>query len=141
MNNWPRWILIALTKHFQTMADDYEIALFIEETNYEKHTKYLEFRMLGPQIREVSHNYYHINVEVNILWSINMNDDDFHEQRRIVGTVLKAMDDICVYDDEDVYWNTLTLLRKQNNDFGQIEADSQIIQGTIEGFFEIKTGG
>lgn len=142
MNNWPRWIFRAVTKHFQTMADDYKINMFIEGTNRQSgEKKHIEIRMLGPWIIELSHNYYKINVEVHIKWSINMDDEDFHEQQRLAGALLEAMSDICIYDDSDELWNTLTLMRTQNNYFGQIETDSQVVQGTVEGYFEIKTSG
>ena len=143
MNNWPRWIFRAVTKHFQAMANDYKIKMFIEGTNrlLNNKTKHIEISIFGPWIIELSHNYYKINSEVHVRWSLNMDDVDFHEQQRLAGAILAAMTDICVYDDDDVLWNTMTLMRSQNNYFGQIEVDSQVVQGTVEGYYEIKTGG
>lgn len=141
MTDWQRWIFRAICKHFQAMADDYAIKLFIEGTNRETKTKHLELRMHGPTITEVSHEYYTIDLEIHVKWSINMTDVDFYEQQRLAGAVMAVMSDICVLDDDGALWETLTQRRSNNNYLGQIATDSQVVQGTVIGYYEIKTGG
>lgn len=146
MNDWARWIFASTSKYFQEIADAYPIHFFIESTERQtnEESKWIEFRIDGPQITELSHNYFRLDVEINILWSINLDDTDFHEPYRIAGALAEAMTDICIYkygDDESLL-GTLTLRQDANNpvrcnSFGQVRPDTQLIQGTVEGSYSM----
>lgn len=150
MNNWPRWTFASASKHFSTAAAAYPIALFIEGTDRQTNTevKWLEFRMDGPRLTEVSRNYYRLDVEINMFWSANMDQVDFHEPYRLIGLLQTAMTDICVYrygdgpDDDDSFLGTLQLVQDRSNpirmaNFGQILPDTKIVQGTVEGTYKM----
>jgi len=121
------------------MATAYEISMYIEGTNRRITRKHFELRLLGPLIEEVSHNYYIIRVNLFLLWSIKITEVDFHEQHKLPGILMATLKDICIYNGSGELWNPLTLIRSRNNYLGR--TDSEVVQGTVEGDFEIKTGG
>ncbi|KKN19231.1 hypothetical protein LCGC14_0947760 [marine sediment metagenome] len=148
--NWPRWIYASTSKYFQEIADAYPILMYIEgvERDTKNESKWLEFRMDGPQTREISKNYFRLDVEINILWSVHLDSTDFHEQQRISGMLIEAMTDICVYKygngvvDDDSLLGTLILQQDPNNpvrdnNFGQVRSDTQLVQGSVEGTYRM----
>jgi len=148
--NWPRWIYASVSKHFQAIADAYPIHMYIEsvERDTKNESKWLEFRLDGPQTREISKGYFRLDVEINILWSVHLDSADFHEQQRILGMLIEAMTDICIYkygkgiDDDDSLLGTLILQQDPNNpirgnNFGQVRPDTQLVQGSVEGTYRM----
>ncbi len=148
--NWPRWIYASTSKHFQAIADAYPIHMYLEsaERDTKNESTWLEFRMDGPQTREISKGYFRLDVEINILWSVHLNPADFHEQQRILGMLVEAMTDICIYkygdgvDDDDSLLDTLMLRQDPNNpirgnNFGQVRPDTQLVQGSVEGTYRM----
>ena len=148
--HWPRWIFASTSKYFKDIADDNNLHFFIEGTHRftQENQEYLEFRMDGPSVREVSKNYFLIDVEINILWSFNQDNSSFHRPAEITGILMEAMDDICVYRygddfvDNDKLLGTLTLRQDKKtpirvNNFGQIRTDVKMMQGTVEGTFRM----
>jgi hypothetical protein len=98
--------------------------------------------MDGPDAQEISKGYWKLDVEINILWGYNQ-DDNFHGPEIIKGLVMEAMDEICVYrygdgqcDDQTLVGQLRRVHEKRNatrvNDFGQIRQDVRMMQGTIE---------
>lgn len=147
--NWARWIYVSALKHFQAAADSYPIHLFIEGTHRDTVNKnqFIEFRTDGPQTTEVSHNYYHLDFEINILFSVDIGDD-FQAVHRIAGWLVETMTDICVcaYGDGDASIGTLCLKQNKSNpvrvnQFGQVRTDLQIVQGTVEGSYRMTCAG
>ncbi len=144
--NWPRWIFASASKHFQDAAGAYPIHMFIEGVDRLTHeeTKWIEFRMTGPQTTQLNKNYFRLDVEINILWSVDIDATDFHEPYRVSGMLVAAMSDICIYkyDDGDALLGTLQLTQDKNNsvranNFGQIRSDTKIVQGTVEGLYRM----
>ena len=148
--HWPRWIFASVSKYFSEIAASSDLHYFIEGTHRitKEHKKFIEFRMDGPNITEVSKNYFQIDVEINMLWSFNQDHENFHESQRITGILLAAMTDICIYRygdefvDNDELLGTLSLRQdKKNpirvNNFGQIRPDVKLMQGTVEGTFRM----
>lgn len=132
---WPRRVFIAASKHFQNAAD---ITLHIEGTEYIPTNKYLEFRLDGPVVKQYNNDYYELEYMVEIMWSLHVTHDDFHESQRIIGMITEAMIDICVYNEDDTYLGTLVRqnpIRTAN--FGQIDADTKIMQGTVFADYKI----
>ncbi len=148
--NWPRWIYASTTKHFQAIADAYPISMYIEgvERDTRNESKWLEFRMDGPQTTELSKNYFRLDIEINILWSVHLDSIDFHDQQRIFGMLVEAMTDICIHKygegvgDDDSLLGTLILQQDLNNpirgnNFGQVRPDTQLVQGSVEGTYRM----
>lgn len=106
--------------------------------------KWIEFRMDGPQTTEVSDDYFRLDVEINILWSVDIDCNEFHEPYRIAGMLVEAMTNICIYQygDGDALLGTLQLIQEKgspvrSNNFGQIRSDTKIVQGTVEGTYKM----
>ncbi len=148
--NWPRWIYASTSKYFQAIADAYPMHMFLEgvERDTKNESKWLEFRVDGPQTREISKGYFRLDVEINILWSIHLSSTDFHDQQRIPGMLVEAMTDICIYkygdgdDDDDSLLGVLILSQDpnspiRNNNFGQVRPDTQLVQGSVEGTYRM----
>jgi len=141
--HWPRWIFASATKHFD---DNINLPFFIEGTyrTTDEEQKHVEFRLDGPDVVELSHNYFRIDLVINILWSFNQDDEDFHETERIKGEIIRAMNDFCIYrygsgafDDNSL----LGILELTNgvrvNNFGQVRQDARLMQGTVEGTYRM----
>ncbi len=148
--NWPRWLYASTSKYFQTVADAYPISMYLEsvERDTKNESKWIEFRMDGPQTREISKGYFRLDVEINILWSVHLDSTDFHEQQRILGALIEAMTDICIHKygegvgDDDSLLGTLILQQDPNNpirgnNFGQVRPDTQLVQGSVEGTYRM----
>ncbi|KKM81508.1 hypothetical protein LCGC14_1329120 [marine sediment metagenome] len=145
-SNWPRWLYASTSKYFQAIADAYPIHMYLEgvERDTKEESKWIEFRMDGPQTREISKGYFRLDVEINILWSVHLDSTDFHEQQRILGMLIEAMTDICIhkYGDDDSLLGTLILQQDPNNpirgnNFGQVRPDTQLVQGSVEGTYRM----
>ncbi len=144
--NWPRWIYASTSKYFQAVADAYPVHMFLEsvERDTKNESKWIEFRMDGPQTREISKGYFRLDVEINILWSVHLDSADFHDQQRILGMLIEAMTDICIYryGDDGSLLGTLILQQDPNNpirgnNFGQVRPDTQLVQGSVEGTYRM----
>lgn len=149
-SNWSRWIFASATKKFQIVADDLTIPLYIEgiERLTKEDSSWLEFRLDGPNIREISKNCYRLDVAINILWAIHLDSGDFHAGRVIAGKLQEAMTCFEVrkygdgpFDDGSLV-GVLKLQQDKSNiirsgDFGQLRPDTQITQGTVTGPFRM----
>ncbi len=148
--NLSRWLYASTSKYFNTIALTNDLHFFVEGTNREtnEQQKYIEFRLDGPNITELSKNYYRLDVEINILWSFNQDDEDFHAPESLKGILMDAMQNICIYkfgdgpNDDDSLVGVLQLKQNQRivtrvNNFGQIRPDVRLLQGTVEGSFNM----
>ncbi len=148
--NLPRWIFASASKYFSSVATNNGLHYFVEGTTRKtkEHQKYIEFRLDGPHFTQLSKNYYRIDVEINILWSFNQDDEDFHEPERLKGILIDAMQDICIYKygdgpyDDDSFVDTLQLKQDNRtstraNNFGQVRKDVRLMQGTVEGTYSM----
>jgi hypothetical protein len=120
--------------------------MFIEGTKRftDEDEKYIEVRVDDPDFQEVSKNYFRIDVHVNILWSFNQDNEDFHEPQRMVGVFAYAMNDICIYRygngivDDSSLVGTLQLKQGPTaNTLGQVRSDARLMQGTIDGTYRM----
>lgn len=131
-SDWPQRVFIATSKHFQAIADAYPVVLHIEGTHYAPESKYLEFRLDGPTVNKFNNNYYELDFMVEIMWSITITHEDFHEPQRLIGLVTEAMTNICVYNEDDSFLGTLVLQNPiKTANYGQVNVDTKILQGTV----------
>lgn len=148
--NWDRWIWATMSKDFIAAFTPLNTDLFIEGTyrNRPEELELLEFRMDGPQQRQVSRGKFILDIEINILVRSKMDDVDFHKMRSLTGTVRRWLaQDHCIFrygdglNDDDTLLGTLGLNnrspldRVRTNYFGQIDSKYQIEEATIEGSF------
>jgi len=146
IREYPYWIIASANKHFSEIATANNIHFYLEGTHRftDDEQKFIEFRVDGPSVTEVSKDYYRFDVKINILWSFKPDDIDFHEPERVQGTLLRAMRDICVYryGDDGAFVGTLQLQQNKKtpvrtSNFGQIRPDVRLMQGTVEGTYSM----
>ena len=69
--NWSRWLMASIAVYFKTVADAIPLPLMVAGVNEivaeEQQNDHAELRVNGPAITEVSKNFYHIEVDINIL--------------------------------------------------------------------------
>lgn len=144
--NWARWIQISALKVFKTMADANNIHLFIEGQGRKtkNYSEWIEFRTDGPHIRELSHNYFKIDFEINILFSCHMSKTTMYGPQILAGLIEQTMQDICIYryGNGDTFLGVLQIVMDKNNSvqtnqFGKIRPDTDIVQGTVEGTYKM----
>ncbi len=148
--NWPRWSFAAVSKHFDDRRET--LPLFIEGQHRDTAalSDYLELRMDGPTLREVSKGCWILRIEVNILVTATFDEADFHKIHRNAGIVQAAFTSIPVLkfgdgpDDDQSFVGCYKL--KQNastrdflelNHFGRIDIDVPLVQATVEGHYEM----
>lgn len=149
--NWARWSFASVSKHFDDNRQG--LKLFIEgshrDTREEK--DYLEFRMDGPTLREVSKGCWKLRIEINILVTAALDEEDFHRIHRNAGIAQAAFVlgiPVLRYgsgpDDDDSFLGCYKLLQSSStrdfvelNHFGQIAQDVPLMQATVEGHYEM----
>lgn len=155
-----RWCFASVSKHFVDKAAEYnalypDLAIKIEgeDDPPEKRSQrqIIEIRMDGPEQKELSRDYWHLRVEINILISTKSNDEDFHDHRELCGFVASWFDrciEVRKYgnrlsDDPNVVVGTLVLdhgFREKTAlaHFGQVDPATRLVQSTCEGHYDMK---
>jgi len=145
IRHWSHWIFASVSHHFGTFIETAGYTFFIEGTDrdYGEQT-YIEFRMNGPNLTRLNRNYYKLDVNINLMWSHNQDHNDLYVPARIRGLLIRAMRDICIYrygDDQTLLGILKLKHNKQNatnvNNFAQVRPDVKLLQGTVEGTFEM----
>ena len=143
-SNWARWIFSSLTVYFQNIADENNIYLQIEgllRKTTDK-SKSFELRIDGPTTQELSHNYYKLDVSVNLFWSVDMDNIEFHEFQRVIGILVNAMDNICIVKTDSTHLGTLILQSPARAvTLGRTKEDSPVMQGSVDGDFSMYLDG
>lgn len=146
--NLPRWLFASLSTHFTENSSG--IITHIDGVSRlpDQAQDFAEFRMDGPRITELPAREFHVWVAVNILVNHTVNEEDIHGIQRSYGLILESFDrEIGIFkygDGVDDDQNKLTCVRLvsrkpediQINNFGIIEKDLGIQQGTIEAHYE-----
>ncbi len=144
--NWPRWILASTSKVFQTAATAFPIHMYLEgtERRTDTHSNYIEFRLNGPRVTEVSSDYFKLEVEINVLFAVTI-EDDFHMPQKVIGMLLETMADMCVYkygDDSSLVGKLVLKRTPINVIYGnQTKAEIEIVQGLVSGFYTMYLTG
>ena len=147
--NWARWSFASVSKHFDDNRQG--LKLFIEGTHRDtrKDEEYLEFRMDGPTLREVSKGCWMLRIEVNLLVTATIDEEDFHRIHRNAGIAQAAFaQGISVFrygdgvDDDNSFVGCYKLLQSSStrdfvelNHFGRISQDVPLMQATVEGHY------
>ncbi|GMU26124.1 MAG: hypothetical protein AMXMBFR16_10290 [Candidatus Uhrbacteria bacterium] len=155
--NWARWIFTSVAVNFSNVAANIPITYRVEgidERNDVDLTgrSYIELRVNGPFIKELSRGYYHLQVDINIL--VNDLMDEINENAYGIvqwcGILQDAMDraiPVMKYgsgpsDNPSVLVGCLTPRkgRFESNrviHFGQINKVDRIRQSMVDGRFEM----
>jgi len=147
--NWPRWCFASVSKHF----DDRRQGLYMFIEGQKRDTRdlkdFIELRMDGPQITEISKDYWRIYGEVNILVTSAMDNNNYHRIHQNVGIVAAAFTTIRLFkfgtgvDDDQSQWACWYLLQNTEKrhrldifHFGKVDVKSEVVQASVEGHYE-----
>lgn len=150
VQNIPRWLFASVSKHFDDRKQDEHLFIEGQDRLTNEETDWLELRMDGPFYREVSKGSHQFDIEVNVLVSSAMNEDDYHKIFKLVGVVIAAFTktiDILKLGDggsDDQSFLECARIRTENREavivshFGQIDSDKRLIQATVEGHYRME---
>lgn len=70
--NWPRWIAASVANHFSTFVGGLGLPLLVEgsddrEAETLRARSHVELRLHGPETKEISHGYFQLFIEINLL--------------------------------------------------------------------------
>lgn len=154
--NWPRWIMASVADYFKQTTDGIPLPLLtegVDDREPEKlHYNHAELRVTGPFITEPSHNYYILNVDINILFTELMGDhkDNAYDIATWCGIIQAAMDgpiDVFRYGSEegdDQVGIGCLVTRSGRYDankvhhFGQVSRVDRIRQSMVDGRFKME---
>lgn len=150
--NWTRWIFASLATYLKQVARDNDLAVMVEGLD-ERSTEFMhacdrvEIRITGPFIRELSHNYWELKVDVNVLVSSRFDGPDTRNRytfAQIAGIFQAAMEAvIAIYrygnqpgDDETLVGCLSTLTGRRDAvkvfHFGQVNSTDGLRQSMID---------
>lgn len=148
--SWARWIKASVSKHFVDAIDG-EYPVFIENQHRDtsEFPEFLELRVDGPRLREVSKDCWKLRVEINVLCQAVMNETDYHVIEDMVGlsqSALVAQIPVHQYGnrsgDDNAFLGCLVLLQASEsrdyleaNRFGQIDTRTKLLQSAVEGHY------
>ena len=96
--NWPRYIYASVATYLKAIAADNSVPALVEGLDertdtYMESTDRVEIRVNGPYSQELSHNYFRLWVDVNVLLTSRMDaSKNGYQIQRIAGIFLSAMD-------------------------------------------------
>lgn len=146
--NLPRWLFSSLSTHFKENTSGVVTHIDGESLLPDLSQDFAEFRMDGPRITELPAREFKIWIAVNILVNHTQQEDDIHGLQRSFGSILESFDrEIPIYkygdgvDDDQSKLTCVVLVKRKPNDiqinnFGMIDKDLGIQQGTIEAHYE-----
>jgi hypothetical protein len=127
--------------------------MFLEGTHRatEDQKDFIELRMDGPYLTELSKGYWKAYVEVNVLLQSAIDDANFHRIWTNIGIVAVAFTSIPIYkygngpEDDDSLFGCMELLhdvrekqKTQISYFGKIAPSAEVQQATVEGHYELR---
>lgn len=149
--NWPKWVKASAIKHFRSVLGN-DLHLHIEGGERQTNTleSYAEFRMIGPNGRELTKDYWQLDMFINILIADKMGSPYFYRFDESIGLVYSAFTDFNVYklgngNEDDKSLLACCLLDQDSlpdrirlQQMGQLEPDVKMQQATIEGHYYMK---
>lgn len=145
----PRWTYASVAKYF--IDNIPSIPIFVHPQiprNTQNLDKYLELRMAGPHLYEVSKNDWLMLGDIYVLASVQQTEDTY-DIYDLVGRIQAVMKTIDLYrygdgvDDDSTWWACWYLQQNprdtiESNMFGRIEKDTPLAQAYVAGSY--KTG-
>ena len=148
--HWARWSFASVSKHFDDTRQGYPLYIEGQHRDTDTLEDFFEFRMDGPTLRESSKGFWILRIDVNILASSTIDDEDYHKIHKLVGIAQAAFEDIPVYkygdgpDDDQSLLGCYQLKQSRRkrdfveaHQFGRIDISVPLIQAMVEGHFEM----
>ena len=152
--NLSRWIFISVAKHFESTASGLSLPYYVEgiheRTDDWSRADHVELRITGPAVKEVSKNYFSIEVVINFLFTQLMDAScaDVYNLQRWVGAFHALMvDPVPIYkygtgvvDDQSLI-GCLPPKSKSADAvrayyFGQADKDTRVRQAELDAVYE-----
>ena len=148
--SWARWIKASVSKHFHdAIGEDTSIFIENQHRDTEELKDFLELRVDGPRLQEVSKDWWKLRVEINVFCQSVMNETDYHVIDDLVGLAQSAFtNQITVYrfgnreGDDNSFLGCLILQQNaeardflEANRFGQIDIRTKLLQSAVEGHY------
>ncbi|MEN6367693.1 MAG: hypothetical protein ABFC88_12855 [Thermoguttaceae bacterium] len=149
--HWARWVFASVATFLKDVAEEQKLPALVEGLNdrtkeFEEASDKCEIRVTGPFTRELSRNYFRIELLVNVLFTSR-----YEEQKNqyailsAIGAFHEAMDGaIAVYqygdgpdDDEHALVGCLSPAQGRNDairvlHFGQIDPNTRLKQSMVD---------
>lgn len=149
----PKWVFLSTAKHFTDGITD--ITTFVEgaeERDLSGQNSWIEIRINGPDMREISKDVLVIENRVNLLVATHFQPTAPAEHINNIGLAVENFTDYCIYkygsadsDDRSSY-GMMKLLPLNGNEkleivnMGQIDPNINLLQATVEGHFKMLIG-
>ena len=155
--NWARWVFASVATFLRQVAQSQQLPVLIEglddrTTQFMEATDRCEVRITGPFTKELSRNYFHIEVVVNVLF-LSRYEEQKNQYAIIqkMGVFHEAMDGaIAVYkhgnqpgDDEHALVGCLSPVQGRSDairvmHFGQITPTDRIKQSMVDARYRME---
>jgi hypothetical protein len=158
--NWARWVFASVTSYLKEVAADAEIPVLVEglderTTEFMTATDRCEIRITGPFTQEISHDYFRVEVIVNVLFVSRYEEQkNQYAIMQKIGVFHEAMDgSIAVYkhgslpgDDQHALVGCLSPIQGRHNairvlHFGQITPTDRLKQSMVDASYRMETSG
>jgi hypothetical protein len=155
--NWARWVFASVATYLKQVALEAELTAIVEglddrTTEFMEAPDRCEIRITGPFTREASHNYFYVEVVVNVLFVSHYEEQK--NQYAIIqkmGVFQEAMDGpIAVYqygnepgDDEHSLVGCLKPVQGRNDTirvlhFGQVDPTDRLKQSMVDARYRME---
>jgi hypothetical protein len=150
-SNWARWVFASIATYLKDIATSVNLPCLVEGLDerlaaFMQASDRCEIRITGPFTRELSHNYFQMEVVVNVLFtSIYGENKNQYAILKAIGVFHEAMDGaIAVYkygnepdDDETVLVGCLSPGNKKSDSvrvlhFGQVNLTTNVKQSMVD---------
>lgn len=155
--NWARWVFASVASYLKHVAEEAHVTALVEglddrSTEFVEATDRCEIRITGPFTREASHNYFYVEVVVNVLF-VSRYEEQKNQYAIIqkMGVFQEAMDtSIAVYkygnragDDADTLVGCLLPAQGRNDfirvlHFGQVDPTDRLKQSMIDARYRME---
>ena len=158
--NWARWVFASVASYLKEVAADAEIPVLVEglderTTEFMTATDRCEIRITGPFTQEISHDYFRVEVIVNVLFVSRYEEQkNQYAIMQKIGVFHEAMDgSIAVYkygslpgDDLHALVGCLSPIQGRHNairvlHFGQITPTDRLKQSMVDASYRMETSG
>ena len=155
--NWARWVFASVATFLKQVAQSQQLAVLVEglddrTTEVMEATDRCEIRITGPFTKELSHNYFQVEVIVNVLFLSRY--EESKNQYAIIqkmGVFHEAMDGaIAVYkygkepgDDEHALVGCLSPIQGRSDairimHFGQVNPTDRLKQSMVDARYRME---
>lgn len=143
--NWARWTYASFSQYFTTAIAPFPLFIEGQDRRTNTQTDYAELRIDGPFMKECSKGYWELVIEISILVVTYINEKDLWKQARNCGLVASAFQSVPMKNvdlDPPLDVGCYVILtdgrdRILISNFGQINADSRMIQSSVDAKYKM----